>query len=86
MDREKLRRGLREQLEKDTGAKYEKLEDSQKLREDLGLDSVDVVSLIVYLQAEYGIELETEELEGVERVGELLDRIEKHIASKKCAA
>ena len=45
-DRETLRRTLIELLEADTGEKYADLPESANLREGLGLDSVDVVSIV----------------------------------------
>ena len=86
MEREALREVLRQQLEKETGEKYEKLEDSQRLREDLALDSVDVVSLVVFLQSEFGILLESQDLEKLVNVGEFLDLVGSRIATKSAAA
>jgi acyl carrier protein len=45
-DRDTIRRTLIELLEADTGEKYPELDDNSNLREGLGLDSVDVVSIV----------------------------------------
>jgi acyl carrier protein len=86
MDREALRQALREKLEHDTGESVARLDDDVNLRTDLNLDSIDVVSLVIHMQSEYGIQLETEELEPVVHVGQLLDLILAKMAAKSQAA
>ena len=86
MEREELRQVLRQQLEHGTGEKYASLDDAQRLREDLALDSVDVVSLVVYFQSEYGILLKSQDLESIVHIGELLDLLAARIADAKKSA
>ena len=83
MDREELRQALRQKLEEDTGVVVPSLDDNINLRTDLNLDSIDFVSLIIHVQSEYGIVLDTKELEPVVRVGELLDLLGTKLASVK---
>ena len=45
LDRETIRRTLIRLLEEDTGETYPMVGDSARLREQLGLDSVDVIAL-----------------------------------------
>jgi len=45
-DRQVIRQTLIELLEADTGEKYPDLDENTNLREGLGLDSVDVVSIV----------------------------------------
>jgi len=73
MGRNELRQFLLEQLQDDTGRKFTQLDDSVNLREDLGIDSVDLVTLIVHTQSRLKIEVSSEELEKVATVGNLLD-------------
>jgi acyl carrier protein len=49
------------------------LDDSINLREDLGIDSVDLVTLIVHTQSRLEIEVPSEEMEKAATVGDLLD-------------
>jgi acyl carrier protein len=86
MEREALRQVFRHQLENDTGEQYPNLDDSRRLREDLGLDSVDVVSLVVYFQSDFGILLKSQDLEKIVNVGELLDLLTARIAAAKNSA
>jgi acyl carrier protein len=86
MDREVLRQTLVTKLEEDTGEKVPPLNDQVNLRTDLGLDSVDFVQLVIQLQSEYGIVLETKELENITVVGEFLDLLEAKLSAKKAAA
>jgi acyl carrier protein len=48
------------------------------LTEDLKADSVDVVGIIMNLEAEFGIEFPYEELENIATVGDAVKYIENH--------
>jgi acyl carrier protein len=80
-DRAFVRRTLLEILEADTGSRYEGLEDSTGLREGLGLDSVDVVSVISQVERQFRIRLTHEELEKLVTVSDLLDLLTAKIAA-----
>jgi acyl carrier protein len=88
MDREELRRSLLVKLEADTGETIDRLDDNVDLRAELGLDSVDFVQLVIHIQSQYGILLESKDLENVSRVGELLDLLQTKLAMlpKRAAA
>lgn len=73
MDRNELRRLLIELLEDDTAREFGHLDDSANLREGLGIDSVDLVTLIIHTQSRLGIELPSADLEKVATMGDLLD-------------
>ena len=51
-------------------------QDDQDLRESLGLDSVDVVGLVMRIEREFRVRLSPEELANVKVVGDLLDLME----------
>ena len=85
MDRATLRQTLLEQLQEETGESYASLEDDLQLREGLGLDSIDVVTLVISVQERLGIELKSEELEKVVKVGDLLDLIQAKVAKRAAA-
>ena len=42
------------------------------LKDDLGADSLDLFELVMAFEEEYGIEIPTEELEGIETVGDII--------------
>lgn len=86
-DRETIRRTLVELLEADTGEKYADLTEEKKLREELGLDSVDVVSVVSQIERQYRIRLTHQELEKLVTVGDVLDLLQvKLTASAESSA
>jgi len=80
MDRETLRSTLIELLEADTGEKYPELEENTSLREGLGLDSVDVVSIISQIERRFRIRLTQQELENLATVGDVLTLLQRKLA------
>lgn len=46
-------------------------------KDDLGVDSLDLFELVMALEEEFGIEIPSEELEGLTTVGAVIDYIEK---------
>jgi len=70
-ERSEIRDILIELLESDTGEKYSDLDDSKNLRDDLGLDSVDVVSIVSQIERRFRIRLSHQELEKLVTVGDV---------------
>ena len=62
-DRAFIRRTLIEMLEADTGEKHDDLAEDASLREGLGLDSVDVVSIVSQIERRFHIRMSQQELE-----------------------
>ena len=75
-DRDTLRQTLIELLEADTGEKYPDLDDNSNLREGLGLDSVDVVSIVSQIERRFRIRLTQQELEKLVTVADVLNLLE----------
>ena len=81
--REMLRTTLVNLLEEEMGEKYPLPQDDQDLRESLGLDSVDVVGLVMRIEREFRVRLSPEELaNAVKVVGDLLDLMEAKLADQ----
>jgi acyl carrier protein len=80
-DRESIKNTLIELLEADTGEKYTNLDDTTNLREGLGLDSVDVVSVVSQIERQYRIRLTHQELETLSTVGDVLNLLETKLAA-----
>lgn len=80
-DRETIRQTLIQLLEAETGEQYPELEDGKKLREELGLDSVDVVSIVMQIERHFRIRLAHQELETLASVGEFIDLIQAKLAA-----
>ena len=70
-------------LEKETGETHDALEDSTTLNEGLGLDSLDMAGLILHIESHFGIQIETELLDKIQNVGQILDTLEEKIAAKE---
>lgn len=75
-DRNAIRQTLVELMEADTGENYADLSESKNLRTDLGLDSVDVVSIVSQVERRFRIRLSQQDLEKLVTVSDLLDLLE----------
>lgn len=83
MDRQELTAVVLDLLEKETGETYEQLEDSTSLRDELNLDSLDMAGLVLHIESHFGIQIETELLESITTVGDLLTMLQDKIAAKQ---
>ena len=83
--REEIRVTLLKLFEAETGEPLESLTDDQNMAEQLGLDSVDMVSLIMQLERHFKIRLSHEELANAAQVGQLLDIVQAKVNSPKDA-
>lgn len=86
MDRNALHQVLLEMLEEEVGEKYENLSEDQDLRQGLGLDSVDLVSLVIHIQRRFRIDIKTEELEKLVKVSDMLDLLQVKSAAVQTSA
>ncbi len=78
-DRTEIRQILVELLEADTGEQYPDLNDGKNLRDELGLDSVDVVSIVSQIERRFRIRLTHQELETLVTVGDVLNLLESKL-------
>jgi acyl carrier protein len=83
--REEIRQTLMKLFEAETGESIDSLTDDQNMAEQLGLDSVDMVSLIMQLERHFKIRLSHEELAGAAQVGRLLDIVQQKLSEPKVA-
>ena len=77
--RDQIRETLIKLFEAETGEPLTSLTDDQNMAEHLGLDSVDMVSLIMQLERHFKIRLSHEELANASQVGQLLDIVEQKV-------
>jgi acyl carrier protein len=75
MQREELRLTLKEILAGELNEEVPSLDDDLQLHLQLGLDSMDMVSLVMRVEQQLRIRMTHEELVQVQTVGELLDLI-----------
>jgi acyl carrier protein len=81
MNRDALRQALAELVEQETGAKPQQLADDTVLTEGLGMDSIDLIGLVVQVENRFKVKIATEELRKIAQVGQLLDLLEAKIAA-----
>ena len=80
--RETLRSKLLSLLEEEMGESFPLPQDDEDLRETLGLDSVDLVGLVMRIEREFHVRLAPEELALVKKVGDLLDLMQAKLAEQ----
>ncbi|MBO4406992.1 MAG: acyl carrier protein [Clostridia bacterium] len=70
---EDVKKLLAEQLKTDA----EKITPESRIKEDLGADSLDILQLLMTIEEEHGITIPDEELATFEKVGDIVDYLEK---------
>jgi acyl carrier protein len=81
MNRDEIRNTLKKILENEIGEVVPELPDDAKIIEQFGLDSVDVVSLVMHVERQFRVRVAHSELENVDSVGALLDMIQSKTAA-----
>ncbi|HBA63966.1 MAG TPA: acyl carrier protein [Lachnospiraceae bacterium] len=72
---EQVKKVIAEQL----GAEEASITEATSFKEDLAADSLDLFELIMELEEKYGIEIPSEDLEGLLSVGEVVRYIENRL-------
>jgi acyl carrier protein len=85
-DRETIRRTLIELVEAETGQQYPDLDESQSLREGLGLDSVDLVGIVMQIERQFRVRLSQQELQALVTVRDVLDLMEARLPEAEASA
>jgi acyl carrier protein len=79
MQRDQIRSTLKTILENEIGEVVPDLPDDTNVIERFGLDSVDVVSLVMHVERHFRVRVAHEELAATTTVGGLLDLIAKKV-------
>ena len=74
----KIKSVIAEQAE----VKPEEVTEKAKFIDDLGLDSLDMVELVMELEEECGVEIPDEDAEKLTTVGEAISYVEKRLSTK----
>jgi acyl carrier protein len=82
MQREQLRQTLLDILEQETWERPERFDDNVKIRDELKLDSVDLLSVALRAETMLGISLDSRDFEKITTVGHLLTALEKKLAAR----
>lgn len=85
MERRALIHALKEMLEEDQGEIINNLEEETPLREGLGLDSVDLITLVMQVQDRFRVILNSDELEHIVTVRDLVDILQRKIPDAAAA-
>jgi len=65
-------------LAKQLGKNPKDIKVDQRIREDVGADSLDIVEMLMNLEESYGITIPDEDAEGLITVGDLVAYLDKH--------
>ena len=73
-EKEKIKEILVEQLNCDADS----INEDTSFKDDLGADSLDLYEMVMALEDEYGIEIDTDELTDLSTVGDFMEYLKQH--------
>ena len=79
MDREKIVNIVNNFLIEDIEADPETISETASLKDDIGIDSLDIVDIVVIVERNFGFKIKPEEMSGVTNLGQFYDYIEKKL-------
>ena len=80
MTRQEIEEKVRDFLIEDLEIDEEKITDDAKLKDDMGIDSLDFVDIVVIVEKNFGFKIKPEEMAGVPTLHEFCDYIESKVA------
>ncbi len=80
MERKEIEAKVREFLVEDLEIDAEKIKPEARLKEDIGIDSLDFVDIVVIVERKFGFKIKTEEMANVKTFNQFCDYIEKKTA------
>ena len=82
MNRTEIENKVRDFLIEDLEVDEEKIYPDARLKEDVGIDSLDFVDIVVIVEKNFGFKIKPEEMAGVVTLGDFYDYIESKVNSK----
>ncbi len=79
MSRQEIEEKVRTFLIDDLEIDEEKITDDAKLKEDMGIDSLDFVDIVVIVEKNFGFKIKPEEMVGVTTLHQFCDYIESKV-------
>ena len=79
MERQEIEEKVKNFLIEDLEIEEEKIQDDAKLKEDIGIDSLDFVDIVVIVEKTFGFKIKPEEMQGVVTLHYFNDYIEKNV-------
>ena len=80
MDRQEIEAKVKEFLIDDLEIDEEKIQPEARLKEDIGIDSLDFVDIVVIVEKKFGFKIKTEEMANVKTINHFCDYIEQKTA------
>lgn len=80
MERKEIEEKVRNFLINDLEIDEEKISDDAKLKDDLGIDSLDLVDIVVIVEKNFGFKIRPEEMKDVKTLKDFCDYIEKNVS------
>lgn len=80
MERQEIEAKVKEFMVEDLELDEEKITPDARLKEDIGIDSLDFVDIVVIVERTFGFKIKTEEMAGVKTFKDFCDYIEKKTA------
>jgi len=79
MDRKEIEEKVRNFMIEDLEIDEEKITPEARLKDDLGIDSLDFVDIVVIVEKTFGFKIKPEEMQGVTNFTEFCDYIEMKV-------
>ena len=73
MDRQEIEAKVKEFLIEDLEIDEEKIQPEARLKEDIGIDSLDFVDIVVIVEKKFGFKIKTEEMANVKTFNDFCD-------------
>lgn len=81
MERKEIERKVRDFLIEDLEVDEEKIVPEARLKDDVGIDSLDFVDIVVIVEKNFGFKIKPEEMTGVVTLNDFYNYIEKKVNS-----
>lgn len=82
MDRKEIEDKVREFLIEDLEVEEDVIAPEAKLKDDLGIDSLDFVDIVVIVERKFGFKIKPEEMAGVDTLSRFCDYIESKVGQQ----
>ncbi len=79
MERKEIEEKVRNFLIEDLEIDEDKIAPEAKLKDDLGIDSLDFVDIVVIVEKNFGFKINAEEMQGVSTLSQFCDYIESKV-------
>lgn len=79
MERKEIEAKVRNFLLEDLEIDEDKIFDDAKLKDDMGIDSLDYVDIVVIVERTFGFKIKPEEMAGVKTMRQFCDYIEQKV-------